>query len=202
MTTPARRHQRGGCGLPPGAGPRRGHVIRRTRRPGPGRGVRAGGIHRGAAAMAQIEQNGHYSPPPGTPKTTQDHARRLHPSAFPVIRAIAGDRPDNAGMTPRNQGPGSGHRTFQGVAGGDLQASGTTAAPPGRLRSEPGQQADHPFPVFRVSQRGMPRRRPPHIPDIACRATLRCDRSPRTHADRRREVPDDREFPARHLQSG
>jgi len=93
--------------------------------------------------MAEIEQNGYYSPAPGTPKTTQDGciAARSLSSA-----AIAGDSPDNAGTTPRNQGPESGHRTFQGVVGGDLWASGTTAAPPGRLRSEPGQQADHPFP--------------------------------------------------------
>ena len=33
-------------------------------------GVRAGGVHRGAAAMAKIEQNGSYPPPLGTPKTT------------------------------------------------------------------------------------------------------------------------------------
>ena len=42
--------------------------------------------------MATIEQNGYYSPPPGTPKTTQGDCI----AAFPVIR---GDRPDNAGTT-------------------------------------------------------------------------------------------------------
>ena len=93
--------------------------------------------------MAKIEQNGYYAPPLGTPKTTQDGCIAAR---FLSFAAIAGDNPDNAGTTPRNQGPGSGHRTFQGVAGGDLRASGTTAAPPGRLRNEPGQQADHPSP--------------------------------------------------------
>jgi hypothetical protein len=93
--------------------------------------------------MAKIEQNGSCSPPLGTPKTMQDGCIAARSLSF---AAIAGHSPDNAGTTPRNQGPGTGHRTFQGVAGGDLWASGTTAAPPGRLRSEPGQQTDHPFP--------------------------------------------------------
>jgi hypothetical protein len=56
--------------------------------------------------MAEIEQNGYYPPPPGTPK---DHARRLHHGAFPAIRAIADDSPDNAGTTPQ-PGAGISHR--------------------------------------------------------------------------------------------
>jgi len=50
------------------------------------------GVHRGAAAMATIEQNGYYSPPPGTPKTTQDGCI---PARFLSFAAIAGDSPDN-----------------------------------------------------------------------------------------------------------
>ena len=61
-------------------------LIRRTGNRGPGRGVRAGGVHRGAAAMANIEQNGYG---PAAAGHAEDHARRLHRGAFPVSR---GDR--------------------------------------------------------------------------------------------------------------
>ena len=53
---------------------------------------------------AKIEQNGYYPPPLGTPKTTQDGCIAARFLSFTVI---APDSPDNAGTTPRNQGPES-----------------------------------------------------------------------------------------------
>ena len=61
----AGRSARGGCGLPRGVGPRRGHPDPADRRLGPGREVRAGGVHRGAAAMAG-RQHPAAPRPPGT----------------------------------------------------------------------------------------------------------------------------------------
>ena len=51
--------------------------------------------------MAKIEQNGYYSPPLGTPKTTQDGCIAAR---FLSFAAIAGDSPDNAGTTPATRG--------------------------------------------------------------------------------------------------
>ena len=87
-------------------------------------------------------RNGYYSAPPGSPETTQDGCIAAR---FLSFAAIAADRPDNAGTTPATRGRDQVTGHSRGVAGGDLRASGAPAAPPGRLRSEPGWQADHPF---------------------------------------------------------
>ena len=59
--------------------------------------------------MAEIEHNGYYSPPLGTPKTTQDGCI---PVRFLSFAAIDGHSPDNAGTTPHNPPqPGAGIRS-------------------------------------------------------------------------------------------
>ena len=51
--------------------------------------------------MAKIEQNGYYSPPLGTPKTTQGGCIAAR---FLSVAAIADDSPDNAGTTLTTRG--------------------------------------------------------------------------------------------------
>jgi hypothetical protein len=92
MTTPAVQHA-----VDAALREERGRVvaalIRRTGDWDLGRGVRAGGVHRGAAAMAKIEQNGYYSPPLGTPKTMQDGCIAARFLSFAAIVGDSTDRP-------------------------------------------------------------------------------------------------------------
>jgi len=54
------------------------------------------GVHRGAAAMAEIEQNGYYSPPLGTRrprKTVASRSVSCHSRRSPAIARITRERP-------------------------------------------------------------------------------------------------------------
>ena len=203
MTNPVRRHRS-----------RAGPPQTSTRQAGP-RG--ASWCLSGRSAWAQRVSSAldHATPghgrQPGHPGQTSCHIRTDagHNERKSVIASTRGpatatERPFGCGRIP----PRLVHLALRRISRAVRPSSCDRLSRIGSARAGQVRSAAAPVPAEQEPSRRATQRHPASEPVILTWIPCRCLSSstmmarPRTHVDRGREVPDDREFPARHLQSG